>query len=552
MLLQALFANMSSPATTEGTKIASLETLGYMCQEIEEELDKTIVDQILSSIINGMGAEHPSGIRKAAVEALQNSIVFTSANFAVDAERNAIMEAVCSTARCTDPKVRELSHSCLGSIAEEYYIYLMPYMAVLFPLTSEAISTDSPEAAKMALEFWATIFAREYELGDSEQNLQLANKAKDPLLPLILTSLLRASDEDDEEEWTLSAAADLCLQNLVDAVDIQIIPPIIAFASQHIEGNWQSKRAALFCMTSIMGLDRQSLSPYILPIMPFLLKYLQDPQTQVRSEAAYTLSEILSYHTDLLPEEGIQQVLLALHASIDDQEASVAKNSVGGLMRFAQYVLDNSEDDPDDQATNRLSAYASGLLQKLLLTAEKPGFGAKMEAYEAASLVVEACAQDQYPLLVHCLGEANTRLDRTFSGAMTDSDRQSDICAVINVCVRKLPWVQLAPISDATMMLLLKVLSSSGAAAKEEALMAVGCVADKAGENFDRYFQAFIEHILAGLRNVDESSNCLQAVCALSAIVKAMGPKIMANGAAALDSWMAELLSILSSESADR
>jgi len=554
-LLPALFANVSSPATSDGTKVASLESLGYMCESFEEELEKPLVDQILSSIISGMGEACPNTIRKAAVEALNNSIKFAEANFDVEAERNAILLAICSTAKCPDVKVRELSYRGLAEIAENYYSYLGPYMEFVFPLTSEAISTDVPDVAKMAVDFWSVIFENEMELGDSEENLHFANKAKDPLMPLIFSSCLKKSEDDDDDEWTLSDSADLCLQNMVEAVGSDMIPPIVAFTSQNIEGPWQNKRAALFAMSTIMSLECEQLKQYVLPVIPYMLKYLQEePQSAVREHSANSLGEILRYHTALLPSEGLQQILGALHSSVDDPSVVVSKDAIRGLMCFAQYILENTS-TPDEQVSNPLSAYAQVLLMKLLLTAEKPGFEARIEAYEAASIVIEACARDQYALILQVLSEANSRLERTFTAALADGDRsssQSDICGVINVCVRKLPAEQFVSVADNTMMLLLRVLTSTTAAAKEEALMTVGFVADSTGENFERYFQAFFEYILAGLSNIEETSNCLQAVMALTAIVKAMGPKLIVNNAAGLDAWMGQLLNILGADAADR
>jgi importin subunit beta-1 len=173
-LLPAIFANVSSPATSEGTKIASLETLGFMCDAIEDEMEKSVVDQILNTIISGMSADRPEGIKKAAVGALLNSIIFSAKNFEIEAERNAIFTALCSTAKATDLKVREGSFQCLASIAEEYYDHLGPYMAVLFPLTAEAISVDDHAVAKMALEFWSSVFNIEKDRVDSESSLGLA------------------------------------------------------------------------------------------------------------------------------------------------------------------------------------------------------------------------------------------------------------------------------------------------------------------------------------------------------------------------------------------
>lgn len=71
-------------------KEATLETIGYICQEIESEVIVSESNRILTAIVHGMN--HANGtsthVQLAATIALLNSLEFTKANFEVEV-RNA-------------------------------------------------------------------------------------------------------------------------------------------------------------------------------------------------------------------------------------------------------------------------------------------------------------------------------------------------------------------------------------------------------------------------------------------------------------------------------
>jgi len=63
-------------------KEATLETIGYICQEIESEVLVSQSNEILTAIIHGMkGSSTSNHVRLAATSALYNSLEFTKGNF---------------------------------------------------------------------------------------------------------------------------------------------------------------------------------------------------------------------------------------------------------------------------------------------------------------------------------------------------------------------------------------------------------------------------------------------------------------------------------------
>lgn len=81
-LIPLLVSNVANTTSTEMMKEATLETIGYICQEIESEVLVSQSNEILTAIIHGMkGSSTSNHVRLAATKALYNSLEFTKGNF---------------------------------------------------------------------------------------------------------------------------------------------------------------------------------------------------------------------------------------------------------------------------------------------------------------------------------------------------------------------------------------------------------------------------------------------------------------------------------------
>ncbi len=57
--MSKLVANITSTGTTEGMKHATLEAIGYICQDIDPAILSNQSSEILTAIIAGMKKEEP-------------------------------------------------------------------------------------------------------------------------------------------------------------------------------------------------------------------------------------------------------------------------------------------------------------------------------------------------------------------------------------------------------------------------------------------------------------------------------------------------------------
>lgn len=173
-LITSLTEKVAIAGSTERTREAALEAIGYICQDISPDVLENQSNKILTAIIYGMRKEEPSNhLRLAATTALYNSLEFTKANFDKQIERNYIMEVVCESTQSPDSQISVAALQCLVKIMTLYYQYMEPYMAqALFPITLQAMKSDNDAVSLQGIEFWSNVAEEEIDLSIEIQEAQ--------------------------------------------------------------------------------------------------------------------------------------------------------------------------------------------------------------------------------------------------------------------------------------------------------------------------------------------------------------------------------------------
>ena len=104
-LVSALLASLAAAAgggaaPDAGVRQATLEALGYVCEELgaleDDYLQQDQVNAILTAVVQGMRKEEPElEVRLVATHALSNALTFAHVNFGSEGERDYIMRIVC-------------------------------------------------------------------------------------------------------------------------------------------------------------------------------------------------------------------------------------------------------------------------------------------------------------------------------------------------------------------------------------------------------------------------------------------------------------------------
>jgi importin subunit beta-1 len=167
-LVSGLQANVADTNARPGLRQATLEALGFICEEVTpEHLTDTEVNAMLTAIFSGMRKEEPDvEVRLAACVALSNAMFFASENFERQNERDHIMQVTCECTVCPDVRVRQAAYEVLVGVAENYYDKLAPYITAIFNLTTKATKEDDESVALQAIEFWSAVCEEEVAIQD--------------------------------------------------------------------------------------------------------------------------------------------------------------------------------------------------------------------------------------------------------------------------------------------------------------------------------------------------------------------------------------------------
>jgi len=536
---------------------SSFEALGYVCEECPDKLAEKSIG-ILNAINHGLRQEEKDDVVKlAAITCLANSLESFSENFANADQRNIIMQMVFTSAATVDVKVRITAYQCLASIGQNYYQYLEQYMAFIFQMTSHAIQQENEEIAKQGVEFWTSICEEEADIKssgrDQNENRNFTRTALKDIMPLLLVCLTKQSEELDDETWNVAKAAAFCIGMMAETVADFIIPHVLPFVEQNIRHqNWRFKEAATLAFGYILdGPDRKVLGPVVLNAFPVLLQQMSDESDVIKDSTAWAIGRICDlYAAEVINPQTTLPTLIQVFLSGLREAPSIAKNLCWAIHNMAAAVTLSRNAE-----TSMLSQYFQPLVSQLLELTKQVEEPKLVDAsFTAINQLIQQSAADCRPMLSQLLVLLLQRLQQTFHIQMQANQpipeqmqAQGLICGILQPCIRNMGPVLFQPHFRDTMNLLIQVLNCTKSEVVEEAMHAVGVVAETAGPAFGDYLMVFAPILFKGLDSTD-THICSNAVITLQAIATAINHQIFPLG----DELMSRLLKNLQNASIDR
>ncbi|CAK9250638.1 unnamed protein product [Sphagnum jensenii] len=576
-LVGSLLANMGGPQVEQPAhlKQATLETLGYVCEEVSAEiLAQEQVNAILTAVVQGMNASETSNdVRLAATNALYNALDFAQTNFENDMERDYIMRVVCEATLSTDSRVRQAAFECLVSIGSTYYEKLAPYMQDIFAITSKAVKEDEEPVALQAVEFWSSICDEEIEIqeedftGDSEvPYFQFIKQALPALVPMLLETLTKQDEDQDQEEgaWNLAMAGGTCLGLVARAVGDDVVPLVMPYVQENVsKPDWRCREAATYAFGSILeGPSLAKLAPLVNVALNFMLSAMTDENTHVKDTTAWTLGRIFEFlhgpnvQFPVITQENLPLILAVLLESIKDTP-NVAEKVCGAIYFLAQGYEESTG------ALSPLSPFFQNIVQALLATTDREDAGdsrLRTSAYETLNEVVRISTQDTAAIVIQLVPVIMQKLNHTLEMTVLSSDdreKQSELqallCGVLQVIIQKLGASDatkfgIVQYADQMMTLFLRVFACRSATVHEEAMLAIGALAYATGAEFGKYMTEFYRFLEMGLQNFEEYQVCAVTVGVVGDICRALDDKVLPF----CDGIMTQLLKDLSSNQLHR
>lgn len=577
-LIRSLLNNMTQQDSLAALKQATLETLGYVCEEIShQDLVQDEVNAVLTAVVQGMNlAEHSAEVRLAATRALYNALDFAQTNFQNEMERNYIMKVVCETAKSKEVEIRQAAFECLVSIASTYYEVLEPYMQTLFELTSNAVKGDEEAVALQAVEFWSSICDEEIELqefenpetGDSDSpNYHFIEKARSSLVPMLLETLLKQEEDQDQDDsiWNISMAGGTCLGLVARTVGDEVVPLVMPFVEANIvKSDWRCREAATYAFGSVLeGPTIDKLAPLVHAGFDFLLNAMRDENNHVKDTTAWTLSRIFELlHCpatgfSVISPENLQRILTVLLESIKDAP-NVAEKVSGAIYYLAQGYEDAGP------SSSLLSPYLTSIIAELLRAADRTDVGGsklRSAAYETLNEVVR-CSNitETSQIIAELLPAIMGRLGQTLELQIVSSDDrekqgdlQASLCGVLQVIIQKFSSTDatksfILQAADQIMVLFLRVFACRSSTVHEEAMLAIGALAYATGPEFAKYMPEFYQYLQMGLQNSEEYQVCAITVGVVGDVCRALDDKVLPF----CDGIMSLLLNALSNSQLNR
>ncbi|XP_061183739.1 importin subunit beta-1-like [Saccostrea echinata] len=553
-LIALLVINVTNQNTTEELKEASLEAIGYICQDIDQAVLQSKSNEILTAILHGMRQEQPSNrVRVAAAKALWNSLEYLKANFDKETERHFIMQVVCEATKSPDTKVKGAALQCLVKIASLYYKQMDSYMGpALTSITMEAMKSDVDEIAFQGIEFWSNVCEKEIALATglseaAEQGMPsergsrfYIQGASMYLCPILLQTLtkqvkyLHRSDDVDNDEWSIGRAAGVCLRLIATERKDNIVPLISPFVIGNIsDGNWRYRVAAVMALGSILeGPDPEMLQPIVRHVMPMLIQLLNDLNIIGR----ITTAQIMRRICKIVPKPIItgHQVLPSfLSALMNGLTAgpTVASQFCWTISSLAEaaYVSASPEGDP---STYCLSTSFATIVENLIQVTDRSDgnqHNLRNAAFEALTEMIKNSPKDCYGIVQKTAIGVLEKLDRLLhmkNKIQVPTDRaqynelQFLICDTLQSVLKKLTRQDALRISDQVMGVLLRMFTTG---VQEDALLTVSTLVEVLGGNFANYVDAFKPSLIASLKNSEEHSVCLAAIGLVRNLCQALG-----------------------------
>jgi len=511
----------STTEDNDGIKVASLETLGYICEELSDEyVDQSEINQILTAIVDGAAPTRSKEVVYAAITALRNSLDFASTNFEQEAERNVLMEVICNSTQHSDQQTRQTAFECLVMVAMLYYDKLETYMQTLFTLTLNAIQNDHEDVSKEALEFWSTLAEEELEILEEEPEtatrtcIRYVEGALPHLVPCALQTLLKQNEESEDDDWNISKAGATCLRLVGQVTKDACVPYILPFIEQNIQGtNWRQREASVMAFAAFLeGPNHDSMTQIITQALPTFIGFLDDNHHLVKDSTTWLIAQIAEHYSTVVTGEAFQHLLNALVKLLNDVPR------VASQACFAIHNMASVYANVDDNSTNPFSSVFGALVQKLLETADREDsmeHYLQASAYETINMLIESSAQDVRPIVASLLPVILQRLNASFGSSLEEKDGtqnlQTLLCGTIYASIKVLES-DIEQMADPIMQLMLTILQRSQSAAHEDALLVVSLVAEHTKTNFSKYMDALMPFLLRELGNSIASQVCIVAL----------------------------------------
>eukprot|EP00127_Corallochytrium_limacisporum_P006618 Clim_evm47s231 gene=Clim_evmTU47s231 len=559
-LIHSLLRNVTKSDPSIPLKLSTLETIGYVCEEVHPSVLAAQSNEILTAVVHCMKKTEPSEeVRVTATKTLSNAVPFIRANFESEPERNYIMQILCENMVSNIVPLVKSGLVCLVQIAEHYYEYLQSYMMALFHITTQCLKSNNDDISMLALDFWDSISTQEKELECDRIEAEERGEAPDTvsmhycrgalpqLVPLILQKMTLQTDDVEDSGLSISQAAGVSLNFLAETCEDSVVEHVMPFVRDHIQhGDWHYREAAVMAFASILeGPSMKVLDQQVRGALPVIAQLLGDENVQVRDSAAWAVGKICEQYPDVcLPDEVFPHLIQALAPNLESAPR-VAVNVCWAISTLSEAAYEQAQETQDKEIPNtyKLSQYYKDLVHKLVAVTDRQDADEshlRTSAYDALMVLIQTSPEDCYMVVKDIAMEIIHRLLAVaeMDAKATNQDDKRRItqivgllCGNVQAMSKRLVKADLKMVADAIMKAAFQLLETAQTrygTVHEDALLAVNIVMERLEEDFAPYLERFLPYLLTGLRNIEEAEVCHICVGIVGDLALSLGGKVLA------------------------
>lgn len=574
--IMAQLCEATKTAPSDAHRIAFLETIGYICEDLQPTLLEKDSNNILTVIVNGMKSAEPNPrVKLAAVTALRNTLDACRSNFERPDERNFIMQVTCELTQSPDPKLVSKAFECLVHSVTLYYDFMDAYVPTFYTLAIQAMQSQSQESdvVLQAIELCTTIAEEEMNMFNTEYETQEAqSKVKGftrlgvaTVVPVLLQLLAKQEDDDDDDDWTISKAAAVCLNNIGKIAGNDMLPIVVPFVSNNVQNTvWQFRDAAIMAFCSVIdGSSPEHITTLVRSALSHIIGMMNDPVANVKDSVAWLLSNMIEVLPDVVLGPEYSTALLQSLVAGMDMEPRVAANCCWAMKAVAEKLREKHEEESEGEPqTWMLSQPFEQLITHMFkITERDDGAQHKLRfaAYDALGSLLRYSALDCYPVVRNALVRALQTLQQSTtiqaqSKEMLESigDTQTLLCSLLEAILPKIQEDHVPLVADNIAQVLLVTMQYARTNGlrdvSEESLLTLSVFFSIVKANGFKYVEAFNPFIIAALGEFADYALCQSAVGAVNDVVS----HLKSNSSAFVNDYMTALLAALSNPTLDR
>ena len=451
-----------------------------------------------------------------------------------------------------DEEVRTTAFSAAIRMAQLYYASLGPYMAKLAGITSATALAEggSDAIAVSAIEFWSAVAEEEQSMRlDDPANKRFIFTYIRDLVKMLTTLMARVDEDEAEDEYTTAQAAAVCLTHCAVAAEDATLPPAMEFISSGFgHADWRVRDAATLAFGCVLeGPAQSALAPLIAQALGTLVSRLagasRDANATVRESTAWVLQRVLEQHGHTVDARVHLAPLLTVTFAALDDEPRVAAQAANIVLTLSEHSGARCEATQAMPEGSPLSPYFEQLISKLLALSDTPAwrtFKLRVNCFEAINgLITDGATELEHPFLMRLLEEAGRRLNVAVAAASgghggggASSDERANIdsqlvhlTALVQMLVTELD-ADVTPVAPQLVDLLLRAMDARASVTAENAMRAVGAIADAVSEAFSPMLPSVLPRMHACIVNVNEPDVCQAGLWACGEVVRNSGAAV--------------------------